>query len=305
MSKPPHSGIKLSQIRALVAVAECGNFGEAAWTLGLTQPSVSHAIASLEEELGVILVARGRHGAHLTPAGENVVIHFQDILRLLDVAVQEANLHKGLQGGQVRISTFRSAAAHLLPKIMAQFQAACPAIDVTIAEHYDYRFVEQDIRDGKADIGFTILPTDHDLETIEVLRDEYIVLLPATSEMRSTRLTWDELTRLPLMLYSDDNSCFATVQRYFLKAGHHLKPRYQFRETSTILNMVAQGIGVAIVPQLSAMSVPTGIRIGQLPSPLERGIGAAILANSLQTPAVFAFLGVLKQNLPILERLPA
>jgi hypothetical protein len=67
MSKGHHFGPKLSQIRALVAVAEFGSFGEAALQLGLTQPTVSHAIATLEDELGVILLARGRHGAQLTP----------------------------------------------------------------------------------------------------------------------------------------------------------------------------------------------------------------------------------------------
>ncbi|MCG8363635.1 MAG: LysR family transcriptional regulator, partial [Pseudanabaenales cyanobacterium] len=64
MNRHPYSGIKPSQLRALVAVAECGAFGEAAWKLGVTQPTVSHAIATLEEELGVILFSRGRHGAH-------------------------------------------------------------------------------------------------------------------------------------------------------------------------------------------------------------------------------------------------
>ncbi|PSB55406.1 LysR family transcriptional regulator, partial [filamentous cyanobacterium CCP1] len=61
--------MNLSQLRAIVAVAEVGNFSEAALLLRLTQSTVSHSIASLEEELGVPLFVRGRHGATLTPAG--------------------------------------------------------------------------------------------------------------------------------------------------------------------------------------------------------------------------------------------
>lgn len=59
--------IKLSQLRALVAIADCGNFSEAALELDLSQSTISHAIATLEEELGVTLLQRGRHGARLTP----------------------------------------------------------------------------------------------------------------------------------------------------------------------------------------------------------------------------------------------
>ena len=291
-------GIKFSQLRALVAVAECGNFGEAAWQLGVTQPTVSHAIATLEEELGVILLSRGRQGAHLTPAGEKIIVPVREMLRLLNVVTQEANLHKGLQGGKVRIATFRSAAAYLLPKIMARFHYRFPAVEVTLSEHYDYTNVEHHLREGKADIGFTFLPTSEELETIEVLRDEYIVLLPPHAN-GIDQLSWKQLTSMPLILYADDNSCFIDIQNYFFKAGYSLKPRYQFRETSTILNMVAQGLGAAIIPQLSAPSISPEIRVSQLPTRLERIVGAAIVADALHTPAVFAFLDVLKEMSPL------
>ena len=295
MNRHPYSGIKPSQLRALVAVAECGAFGEAAWKLGVTQPTVSHAIAALEEELGVILFSRGRHGAHLTPAGEQIIIPSREILRLLDVLTQQANLHKGLQGGQVRIATFRSAAAYLLPRIMVQFQDKFPAVKVAITEHYDYIYVENDVRAGKTEIGLTFLPSSADLETSEILRDSYVVLLPASLDWGEPQLTWDQLASLQLILFTDDNSCFTTIRDYFREAGYPLKPRYQVQEISTILSMVAQGLGATILPQLAAISIPAGIRVRQLPTPLERTVGAAILADSLHTPAVFAFLEVLKQ----------
>lgn len=318
MSKPTHPGIKLSQLRALAAVADCGNFGEAAWQLGLTQPSVSHAIATLEEELGVVLVTRGRHGAHLTSAGQQILEPVQQILSLVDDVVQRAGQHRGLDGGEVRIATFRSAAAHLLPKLVAQFQAQFPAIEVTITEHYDYTYVEQEVREGKADIGITFLPTASEFESIEMLREQYVAVLPssfvveadghekadtadakmiesdAISLSTTNNLTWDQINHLPLILYPDDNSCYMDVQRFFRQAGYTLKPRHQFRETSTILNMVAQGLGVAILPQLSAYGLPDGVRVAQLPDRLERIVGAIIRLDALHPPAIFAFLKLLK-----------
>lgn len=296
MSKAHNIGPKLSQIRALVAVADFGSFGEAALQLGLTQPTVSHAIATLEDELGVILLARGRHGAQLTPAGEAITHHARDVLHLLEQMQQTANLHKGLQGGEVRIATFRGAAANLLPQIVARFRDEHPAIAVTITEFYDFSYVEEQVRDGKADIGISFLPTSEEFETCELMSDPFWVLLPPNTDCSSQSLTWDQLGSLPLIVYPEDNSCFANVRDYFRQAGLTLQPRYQFRETSTILSMVAQGLGAAIIPSLSAYPIPQGVSIAQLPQPLERTIGAILLADALHPPGVFAFLKILQQK---------
>jgi DNA-binding transcriptional LysR family regulator len=303
MSKGNTIGPKLSQVRALVAVADFGSFGEAALQLGLTQPTVSHAIATLEDELGVILLARGRHGAQLTPAGEAITAHARDVLHLLEQMQQTANLHKGLQGGEVRIATFRGAAANLLPPLLARFRDEHPAIAVSITEHYDFSYVEEQVRDGKADIGISFLPTSKDFETVELMRDPFWALLPPDHEQAGRSLTWPQLTALPLIVYPEDNSCFIQVQSYFQTAGFTLEPRYQFRETSTILSMVAQGLGVAIVPSLSAHPIPPGVSVAELPDPLERMIGAILLADALHPPGVFAFLRILKQSsqLPLVQ----
>ncbi|MDB9529132.1 LysR family transcriptional regulator [Oscillatoria sp. CS-180] len=297
MSKGQQSGPRLSQIRALVAVARFGSFGEAALQLGLTQPTVSHAISTLEDELGIILLVRGRHGAQLTPAGKAVAQQAEEVLHLLTQMQQTANLHKGLHGGEVRISTFRGAAANLLPPIVAQFRERHPAIAVTMLEHYDFDQVEQQIRDGKADIGITFLPTGPDFETYELMRDPFWVLLPPDVQTSGSTLTWEQVTTLPLMTYPEDNSCFVNVHTYFREAGFDFKPQYQFRETSTILSMVAQGLGAAIIPSLSAHPVPPGVGVVQLPSPLERTIAAILLAAALHPPSVFAFLQTLQQYL--------
>ncbi|MEO0826105.1 MAG: LysR family transcriptional regulator [Cyanobacteria bacterium J06635_15] len=295
MQKLGHSGIKLSQLRALIAVADCSNFSEAAWQLGLTQPTVSHAIANLEAELGVILLIRGRQGAKLTPAGEEILTHSRKVLQSLSLMQQSANRHKGLQGGQVRVATFRSAAAQLLPETVAAFGRNLPNISVTITEHYDTPYVEQALRAGTADVGVTILPAADDLETWTSFEDDYLVLLSPNSDWSEPQVDWAFLTTTPLILYPDDNSCFRSVNDYFQTAGYHLKPRYQFRETSTILNMVAQGLGAAIVPRLSAHTVPPEVKLAELPSPLTRQVGVTVLADSLHTPAVFAFLDTLRQ----------
>jgi DNA-binding transcriptional LysR family regulator len=177
------SNIKLAQLRALVAVANHGNFSEAALHLNLSQSAISHSIASLEEELGIPLLIRGRYGAIPTPTGERVIAHARQMLKLLEAIEQEALRERGLQGGKLRIGSFRSAATHLLPPILSRFRSRFPNIEITILEHDEYAGVEEDLREGRVDLGFTHLPCGSEFETFEILRDEYVALLPPHSDL--------------------------------------------------------------------------------------------------------------------------
>lgn len=289
------SKIKLSQLRALVAVVEHGNFSAAALHLDISQSAVSHAIATLEEDLGVILLARGRHGAHSTPVGERIIAHARQVLQLLDIMVKEANLEKGLHGGQVRIACFRSVATHVLPVVIARFRSHFPKIAVSITEHYDYMGVEQALREGHADIGFTYLPASEEFETWQLLRDDYIVLLPPSTPIDTQQITWRQLASYPLIVPAT-NSCSIRIRNHLRCSDYPLDIAYEVREDSTIVSMVVQGLGAAILPRLAAEPVPTGVKVCHLPVSLERIIGVAVLANSLQTPGVFAFLDALMES---------
>ena len=96
------SQLKLSQLQVLIAVAEGGSFSEAALRLQISQSAVSYAIATLEEDLGVVLFSRGRYGAHLTPVGEQIVDRARQIIYLMEDITKQAELAKGLRGGSVR-----------------------------------------------------------------------------------------------------------------------------------------------------------------------------------------------------------
>jgi len=291
--------MKLSQIRSFVAVARCGRFSQAAVELDLTQPTVSHAIATLEADLGVQLLFRGKKGVNLTPAGESVLVHCDRVLSSIEDIKHEANRCKSLGGGKVRISAFRGAAAQLLPKIRAEFQTKYPQIEVKIVEEKDCPQVEQMVYEGKADVGITIEPTSKDLMTIEVLRDNYIVLLPPNlklvSELGSDCITWTQLLALPIISYPDRNSCFKQIESYFASAGHSFKPAEQVRESDTIVNLVATGSGAAILPQLSVFHIPDGVTMRQLPKPLQRLVVAATPKDTDLSHAVWAFTDFLQQ----------
>jgi DNA-binding transcriptional LysR family regulator len=286
--------MKLSQLRILVAVAEYENFSEAASYLEMSQSAVSHAIAALEEHLGVVLFLRGRHGARLTPVGERILPHARAIVLQADEVEKEADLARGLEGGQVRIASFRSVATHVLPSVIAKFHQQFPAIAVSLSEHGDYLHVEQALREGEADVGFTFVPTQDDLEAWEVLQDEFIALFPPNFQATQSQITWNELVSQPLILPPNKHIMMEKVHEHAEAHGYQLNATYEVKTDSTIVNLVAQGLGAAILPRLAAKPIPASVQVYSLPVPLYRVIGVAVLADALHTPAVYAFLEVLK-----------
>ena len=285
--------MNISHLKIFMAVVEKGSFSLAALELGLSQSAVSQAIASLEEELGVSLLARGRFGAYATDFGDRVTVYFQQILQAEADIEAEANREKGLYGGRVRIASFRSVATHVLPPLIAQFSQRFPNVEVSLIEA-DPNAVEQALRENRVDIGLMPLPrTSDDFETWEIMRDEFVVLLPPSAHPAPNPLTWRDLNRSAFILYNYAE-CTTAVRQHWQHWQQSLKVAYEIKEDSTIVSMVSQGLGAAVLPKLAALPIPEGIQVRSLPEPLDRNIGAAVLANIWHSPAVFTFLDLLR-----------
>ncbi|MGH8000174.1 MAG: LysR family transcriptional regulator substrate-binding protein, partial [Brasilonema sp.] len=218
----------------------------------------------------------------------------RQILYLLEVIQEKANLEKGLQAGQVRVACVRSIATHVLPEVIARFREKFPKISVVITEYDRYTEVEQALRESQADVGFTLLPTTTEFDTRELFRDEFVALLPPKSIAPDESLSWEQLVEYPMIVNLRSPQHNKTVHAHFLQFGQTLKVNYEVREDSTILSMVKQGLGATVMARLAAEPIPYTIEMRSLPVPLERIIGVAILADALLPRAVFAFLDILK-----------
>lgn len=286
--------IKLSQLRSLIAVADTGNFSEAGLRLGISQSAVSHAIASLEDEMGVVLFSRGRHGAQLTPVGDRILAHAKDMMMSLEQIEREANLTRGLQGGDLRIGVFRSVATHILPELIARFRERYPQVNLSIKEfHGGDDGTENALRKGTVDLGFLCLPPPDDFECWELFRDEYVVLFPPLAEVPEV-IDWNVFSQFPLILPEEDDYCSLLIQQHFSQLKQPLRANYHIKEDSTIVSMVMRGLGITIMARLAAEPLPPEIQVRSLPIPLERVIRAAVLTEALHSPALYAFLDLLK-----------
>ncbi|MEO0409182.1 MAG: LysR family transcriptional regulator substrate-binding protein [Cyanobacteria bacterium P01_A01_bin.135] len=226
--------------------------------------------------------------------GEQIVQRSRRVMELLNDIVKQANLSKGLDGGYLRLAAFRSAASHILPEVMAEFCRRYPAIAVNIAEYDDAPEVDDALRRGRCDIGITYLPTDSGFDTWELLRDEFVVLVPPNTALEG-QLDWATLENQPLIMSPEGDVCDNMVYAHCQPYDVTLRPTYQVRSDATIVNMVAKGLGMTISPRLATEPVPPGVAVYSLPVPLFRIITVAVPRGALLTPAAYMFLELMQE----------
>jgi DNA-binding transcriptional LysR family regulator len=203
----------------------------------------------------------------------------------------------------VRLVAFRSAATHILPALIAQFRRQFPLIKVSVTDIEEHFEIENILRSGQADIGIVDVPCSQEIETWDIYHDEYVVLLPRSLKLNQTQLTWEQLATYPLII-SVNNSCSLKIRQYLQRSPEPFNIAYEMKQDSAMIGMAMQGLGAAILPQLAAEPLPAQLKVYSLPIPLERIIKAAVIKNALHTPAVYAFIDVLKNYGVIVGQTP-
>src|SRR5947199_70403 len=142
--------LDVRRMRVLKEGAAQGSFSAAAEALSFTQSAVSQQIAALERESGAKLVERRARGIRLTPAGQAVVSHADAILARLDDAEQELAAIAGLKGGRLRVASFQSAGATLVPRALAEFHRRHREVDLS-ASSAELTEARELLRSGEID----------------------------------------------------------------------------------------------------------------------------------------------------------
>jgi DNA-binding transcriptional LysR family regulator len=287
-------GVELRHLAALQALATEGSFGRAAQRLGYTQSAVSQQIATLERIVGERLVERpgGPRPISLTEAGELLLRHAESIVSRLQAA--QADLHALRAGeiGTLRVGTFQSAGARLLPAVMRRFTSAWPGVDVVIGE-LDDPDVEDAIERGELDVGFVVLPVSGGpLETNELLHDPYVLVVAAGSALATAR----ELPSLAKigaerLIGFKAHRSLEPVEAALRGAG--VEPRYAFRsnDNGTVQGLVAAGIGNGIMPRLTIDATDPRVVVRELGDEVPpRVVAVARHRDRYYSPAARAFV---------------
>ncbi|WP_027499515.1 LysR substrate-binding domain-containing protein [Rhodococcus sp. UNC363MFTsu5.1] len=253
----------LSQLRAFVAVAEYRHFGTAAARLNVSQPTLSQALAALENGLGVQLIERSTRRVLVTDAGTQLLAQAKMILEAADGFVATAAGVGDRLGGPLRMGLIPTVAPYVLPALLPAMRAELPAVVPQVIEDQTARLLDS-LRAGVLDVAVLALPSDATgLVEIPLYTEDFVLILPGDHELAGRAdLSLQVLDDLPLLLL-DEGHCLRDQTLDLCRSVDAHPSSGDTRATSlaTVVQCVAGGLGVTLVPD---SAVPVETRRGDL-----------------------------------------
>ena len=250
--------ITLRQLRYLAALARHGHFGRAAEACAVTQPALSMQIRDLERTLGVAVVERRPGEVLLTDVGREIARRGEDVLTASRDLVDFARHRSGLLQGRLTLGVIPSLAPYLLPRILPVLQTRFPELRLELRETQTRQLVD-DIKSGALDAAMLALPVrEAEIDEIALFEDPFLLAVPASDPRAVTaRVAVDEIDQGKLILL-EDGHCLrdqalafcATAARGHTGGGAGTV--FGASSLNTVIQMVAAGYGVTLIPQIAA-----------------------------------------------------
>ncbi|HJW36453.1 MAG TPA: LysR substrate-binding domain-containing protein [Actinomycetes bacterium] len=282
-------------------VATRGSFSAAAAALAFTQPAVSQQITALERETGTTLIERGVRPVRLTDAGRALMVHAEAVLAHLDEAQQELGEIAGLRRGRLRLASFPTAIATLVPHAVALFTRRHPDVHLTVVDDHQQGLIPRLAR-WELDLA---LIYDHEalpepevrLDRTHLLDDPFDLLVPDGHPLAHRRsVALEELADETLIGGTPDGAYARIVLHSCRVAGFEPRVVFGSDDYNAVQAFVAVGLGVAILPRLALTFPRPGPARVALAEPPVRRIDAVRLAPSFRSAAATSMLGVLKET---------
>jgi DNA-binding transcriptional LysR family regulator len=294
--------LHLGRLQVLCEVVSRGSFSAAAEALAYTQSAVSQSIARLEAETGTTLVVRDRRRVRATAAGATLIDHAEAIFAQVEAAEADLAAVLGVRAGRLRVASFPSAGATLMPVAVARFRQAHPEVALTLAEGEPEEMAPR-LRAGEFDLALLFeFPGVRErpatgLRSVTLLEDPMNVALPADHPLASKpSLSLSDLRDQQWVQTSASSPCARHVVRSCLGAGFEPYVSFESDDYETIQGLVAAGVGVALIPRLALSHVHPGIVVRALaPRSPVRKVTAASLAAPGVAPAAKSMIALLRE----------
>jgi DNA-binding transcriptional LysR family regulator len=260
--------MELRHLRYFVTVAEELHFGRAAERLNMSQPPLSRQIQELEEELGFALFTREYHKVTLTGAGRTYLAHARLILDQVARAGQEA-AGIALGGtGLLRVGHGTHLPDGYVTRVLAAFQAAAPGVAIELLEAPTPRVLRA-LQQKSIDVALLLTPAEQTgLVVKPLLREQLVIALPVDHEYANAPLT--HLSQLAGENFVscrkyEDPGYREIVEAICVREGFMPRVLQAVEQKSTVLDLVANGLGIAFIQRSAATERPNGIRYVQFP----------------------------------------
>ena len=292
--------VDLGQLEAFVQVAAHRSFSRAAEALFLTQPSVTARIQALEREIGEPLFERNGRGVRLTDIGGSFLPYAERVLKALQEGRAALEALRNLEIGSLRLGSAFTVSAHVLPRILKEFRARYPRIEVSVRTGRSYHVLQMVLADEvQAAIVRSI--SHPDVQTIELYQDEVVLVTDPQHPFASLgKVTLQEVGRQPLILFDRGSSYRNLIQGLFEEAGVIPHEAMELDSMEATKQMVEEGLGIALLPRAA---VERDVKLGFLvevklqgtPTPSRR-IALIYRRNRKHGRPVAAFINLLRET---------
>ncbi len=250
--------LRSDRLAVLCAVVDAGGFSRAAGKLGMTQSSVSQAIAALERDIGEPLFARVGRQAVLTEAGRLLDQHARRVLEELGQAREALFARREVVSGTLRLGTSDTFATYLLPAVFSEFRASYPDVDLKL-DNRPSPAIAARVAARELDLGVvslplpvSLVPAAQSITQVPLSRQRDVVIVPRRHALSGrARLKPVELAAFPLLLLDASTALRAWLDRHFAAASVEPHVVMETSSVEVLKRLVERGFGVSVIPELA------------------------------------------------------
>lgn len=262
----PRLHFDLTTLQLFIATAELGGVTRAAERVHIAPAAASRRILELESQFGLSLFERRPHGMALTDAGRALLAHARTITHTVGRMQDDAAAYLGGEQGLVRIAAPKSAVIQFLPSDIERCAQACPGVRIDLQEMNSQQ-VQQALQRGVADIGIYEAGLGAvDLPSRPYRDDRLVVVAPRGHALAGgARVDADDILGCDIISLGEGSAIAIALERLADERGRLLRLRMRVGGFDSIAALVAQGLGIGVMPQAVARSVAAGARFVRLP----------------------------------------
>ena len=276
-------------------IADVGSFHKAADILGLTPSAISHAISSMENELGFSVLTRSKAGVNLTNYGEQLLPYVNAVLNCDESLKQEIAELNGLKQGKVKIGVFSSVCTSWLPEILHSFKKKYTEIDIEVFQG-TYDDVVYWIKNGVVDLGFLSVSSAKDIPIEPLWRDPLLCIVPKGMQKQKESDFMDIEEMQNHQFVTQRESTDADIQNFLKENSLNVQSNYHVVDDLSTIAMVANGFGICLMPQMVMRDIPYEVDCYPVQPYAERVIGLATLHPEFMAPAVRSMYNHILEN---------
>lgn len=298
--------IDFDGIQAFVATAELGSFNKAAAQLHLTQTALTRRIQKLEGYLGTRLLDRTTRSVDLTAAGRDFLPQARAIVNDMTAAIVQMKQSSSPSGGVLTLACVPSMTVHVIPGLIHDFANLYPGTRIRLLDGTSDQ-VRQSVIHRRAELGIAVNgPAHPELMETNLFDDPLVLICQDTHELHARKsITWSDLKSVDLIMVSNFVATRIFTDYQLAKKGIELRSRFEVQHHATAINLVAAGVGAAILPASTYRPGDrTHVRVVPIIQPVvKRKVALIRKRNSPLSPAGEAFLKLLERQFPRTGRL--